>query len=124
MLFRSGVGFGGQQLLSFALLPDFIEKDFELTGLRREAAYAGVWSALEKVALGLGAMGAGAILQLFGYVSSAGERAAQSDGAIFGVLIAFAVAPAIVTVISLWPLRALNAANKAHAGTAAPIQRV
>lgn len=111
----AGVGFGGQQLLSFALLPDFIEKDYELTGLRREAAYAGVWSALEKVALGLGAMGAGAILQIFGYVSSAGEQTVQSDSAVFGVLIAFAVAPAVVMIISLWPLRALYATDKASA---------
>ncbi len=113
----AGVGFGGQQLLSFALLPDFIEKDYELTGLRREAAYAGVWSALEKVALGLGAMGAGAILQVFGYVSSAGEQTTQSESAVFGVLIAFAVAPAIVMVVSLWPLRALYAADRSDAAT-------
>lgn len=59
-----GVATGGLTLTAQAMLPDAIEHDTVQTGLRREATFAAVYSAVEKLAAALGPLAFGLVLQL------------------------------------------------------------
>jgi GPH family glycoside/pentoside/hexuronide:cation symporter len=96
-----GLGFAGTQLFPFAMLPDAIDHDLERSGLRREGAVSGVWIATEGVGMALGGLLAGVILDVFGFVESAGGQAAQPDGALIGIRVGFSVLPAAMILAAL-----------------------
>jgi GPH family glycoside/pentoside/hexuronide:cation symporter len=86
-----GVVTGGLTLTAQAMLPDAIDHDAERTGLRREATFAAVYSAVEKIASALGPLAFGLVLE-----------AAGSAGAEPGSVIRTAVAwmPALASLLS------------------------
>ncbi len=92
----------GLLMTAVAMLPDTIEYDRIATGMRREGIFSGFWMAIEKAGNALGALVVGVILSLMGFVeSSGGVRVEQTEMAINGVLIAFAVVPVVLMLISL-----------------------
>ena len=96
----------GLLMTAVAMLPDTIEYDRIGTGLRREGIFSGFWMAIEKAGNALGALVVGIVLSLMGFVeSTGGVRVEQTDMAITGVLVAFAVVPVALMLISLVILR-------------------
>lgn len=68
---------GGMLLLGQALLPDTMEWDYRVTGLRREGMLSAVYTVFEKVAFALGAAITGIFLGLAGYIQGAGMKAVE-----------------------------------------------
>ena len=96
----------GLLMTAVAKLPDTIEYDHIQTGMRREGIFSGFWMAIEKAGNALGALVVGIILSLMGFVeSSGGVRVEQSESALNGILIAFAVVPVGLMLTSLFILR-------------------
>ncbi len=100
----NGAGAGGILLMSEALLPDAIQDDYRLSGLRREGTLAAGFAFAEKAANALGVAFAGFVLSWFGYAAPApGMR--PSAEALQGVMVAFGLVPAFFVGIScLWLL--------------------
>lgn len=92
-----GVGFGGLQLLPFAMLTDIIQVERD-AGRDAAGGFTGVWTAVEKGGLAMGPLIVGVFLSAGGFVSGA---EAQSGTAVFWVRLAFAAAPALLVVASL-----------------------
>lgn len=97
-----GVGFGGMELFSHALLPDAAQQDRQVSGRNREALFSGVWIAVEKLGFAIGAAIVAGLLHLGGYAASTGGAAAvQPDAAVSAIRIAASVAPGLLFIASL-----------------------
>ena len=119
------IGAGSSALLTMlnSMLPDTIEFDRLMTGLRREGVYAGLFTTTEKGTTALGVALTGLVLSATGYVqSSHGDSLKQSADALNGIFIAFAVVPAITIFLSaaLMLFYNLSEASLAEARAAAP----
>jgi len=92
----TGLGFGAQQVLPFAMLTDIIHHD--VAG--REGVTTGFWVANEKLGLALGPLVAGLILQLCGFRERPSSTILQPANAIFGIRVAFSLIPALLLMTS------------------------
>ena len=95
-------GAGGILQMSEALLPDAIEDDYRLSGLRREGTLASGFAFAEKAANALGVAFAGFVLSWYGYaVPAKGMR--PTAEALQGVMVSFGLVPAcFVSLSCLW----------------------
>jgi GPH family glycoside/pentoside/hexuronide:cation symporter len=93
----AGIGFSGQWVFPWSMLPDVVEYDEKMTGERREGIYYGLWAFLSKFTSALGIAVSGWALQGFGYI----PNAEQTAHALFGIRLFFAIVPAVVILISL-----------------------
>jgi glycoside/pentoside/hexuronide:cation symporter, GPH family len=101
-----GAANAAQDTFVLALLLDRIAGETRRTGRRQGGVFAGLFSAAQGLGFAVGPLLYGLVLQLSGYVpSSTGEAAAQSGGTVTGVLLGFAVLPAVLTALSLIALR-------------------
>ena len=96
-----GVGYAGMQMFPLAMLPDVVAADEAASGQRRAGVFTGVWTAAETLGLAVGPGVLGLLLGVAGYVSSTGEDAAQSGGAVLAVRLGFTVLPALLVLASL-----------------------
>jgi GPH family glycoside/pentoside/hexuronide:cation symporter len=84
------------------MLPDVIANDRATTGLRREGVFTGLWMAVDKGALALGALATSVVLDASGFIESeAGQIVTQPDSALFGIRICVALLPATAVVLAL-----------------------
>jgi len=81
-------------------LPDVIEYDYRLTGLRREGIYAGFISFVEKLAFTLSAVILGSYLSYMGFIKGA-AAADQPASAGFAILMCIAVLPVALYIIKM-----------------------
>ena len=88
-------------LMALSMLTDTIAWDRDRHGATRSGLFAGVFSALEKVAFALGPAIAGLILTAGGFVEDRGGGTAQSPAAITTLVLTFAVIPGIFKLSSL-----------------------
>lgn len=95
--FLAGLGFSGQWVFPWSMLPDVIETDQAMTGERREGIYYGVWAFLTKFTNALGIAVSGWSLKLFGYV----PNVAQTEQARLGIRLFFGIVPSLVLMLSL-----------------------
>lgn len=72
-----GIGFGGLQLLPFAILTDVIHAARQL-GHDAAGAYTGVWTAVEKGGLAMGPLIVGSLLSLGGFIAGSEEQAGEA----------------------------------------------
>ncbi len=79
--FVAGIGAGGLLLIGQAMLPDTMEYDYQLSGVRREGVLAGVYTTVEKVSFALGPALAGLLLGAAGYIQSADVTIEQPEAA-------------------------------------------
>ena len=93
----AGIGFSGQWVFPWSMIPDVVEYDQLQTGERREGIYNGMWAFLGKFTGALGIAVSGWALKLFGYV----PNAAQTPQALLGIRLFFGPVPAIVLILSL-----------------------
>ena len=97
-----GVASGGVILCSYSMLSDAVRFDFIQSGLRREGAFAGLTSLIDKLSAAAAIAGMGAYLSMRGYAASkAGAAAVQSAQAIDAIYICFAVAPAVAMLLAI-----------------------
>lgn len=108
----SGIGFSGQWVFPWSMLPDVIEYDQVMTGERHEGVYYGMWSFLGKFTGALGIAASGWALKLFGYVANQPQ---QTEQALLGIRLFFGPVPAVVLLISLPLLIWYPITRKSHA---------
>jgi GPH family glycoside/pentoside/hexuronide:cation symporter len=97
-----GIGWAGTELFPFSMLPDVIAADRSTTGLRREGVFTGLWMAVDKGALAVGALVTSVVLDASGFIESeAGQAVTQPDSALSGIRICVALLPAIAVVLAL-----------------------
>jgi sugar (glycoside-pentoside-hexuronide) transporter len=97
----SGMGSGGQQLFSFSMLGDAIVHGHEDVNSSGEAMYAGFFTASEKVGMAFGALVAGIILSTMGLLETTQGTTVQSEQALWGIRMAFSIAPACLILLSV-----------------------
>lgn len=96
----TGIGAAGTLLGTQAILPDIMEYDYRRTGIRREGAYAGVASFIEKSSSALAAIVIGGFLSAMAFDKSlpAGE---QPESAVFAILACTALIPLAMYTLKL-----------------------
>ncbi|HEY4081961.1 MAG TPA: MFS transporter [Burkholderiaceae bacterium] len=94
----AGIGFGGQQVLPAAMVPDTILADAERTGQVQAGTFNGAWAALETAAYALGPTLFALVLALGGYRSSSSlaKPLGQPDSALTAILFSATVLPALL----------------------------
>ena len=107
----AGIGFSGQWVFPWSMLPDVIEYDQFVTGERREGIYYGVWAFLGKLTNALGIAVTGWALKLFGYI----PNVEQTSTALLGIRLFFGPIAAGVLIISLPLLIWYPITRKKHA---------
>lgn len=90
---------GATLLMGQAMLPDTMEYDMRITGLRREGVYSGVYTTIEKFAFAFGPAVTGIVLASMGYISSSDGFVEQPDSAILAVYICAAGLPALAGLL-------------------------
>ncbi len=96
-----GVGSGGMILMSLSMLPDVMENDFALNGVRRDGIYSSIYAIIEKAGFALGAATIGLYLSFSGYVATTkGHLVQQSEQAVSALYIGNALIPALLLVVS------------------------
>lgn len=104
-----GVASAGMILFAYSMLSDAIRYDYIQTGLRREGAFAGFTSLIDKIAAAAGMAGLGVLMTAMGYVqSTSAGQAPQSDSALLAIYIGFAIVPAVCMVggvLAIWNYR-------------------
>jgi glycoside/pentoside/hexuronide:cation symporter, GPH family len=93
----AGLGFSGQWVFPWSMVPDVIEYDELSTGERREGIYFGIWALLQKLTNALGVAVSGLSLAWFGYVANI----PQTERALLGIRLFFSLVPAMALIISL-----------------------
>jgi GPH family glycoside/pentoside/hexuronide:cation symporter len=93
----AGLGFSGQWVFPWSMLPDVVEYDEAVTGERHEGVYYGMWAFLGKLTGALGIFVASWSLKLFGYVANQ----PQSTQSLLGIRLFFGPVPALVLLVSL-----------------------
>lgn len=93
-----GIGTGGIILMAQSMLPDTIEFDFKLSGLRREGVFAAVYSFVEKTAFAFGPLIIGILLSQLGFDRTLGRD--QSEDATLAIKIGAAYIPAFASIAS------------------------
>ena len=102
----AGVAYAGMQALPMSMLPDATDLDRELGGRRRSGAMSGLWTASETGSMALGPVVMLALLAVGGFRS--GGVADQPDSAVWAIVLAFSLVPALLTAASLPVIRALG----------------
>lgn len=104
LLFLGGVGDAATQLCPNAMVPDTVEYDEQRTGQRREGAIFGTWLLARKLGMAAGAFVVSVFLSLFGFVAGA-ETGAQTETALLGIRIAYALIPFALWISAMLVLR-------------------
>lgn len=101
-----GSAYAGTQMFPYAMLPDVIAADAEVTGRQRAGAFTGIWTAGEKAGLAVGPAIYAMVLAVTGFVESeADQTVPQTDLALAGIVIGFAVLPALLMLATIPMLR-------------------
>jgi len=91
-----GFAQGGVLLMGQALLPDTMEYDFHLSGLRREGLFAAFYTTIEKTAQAVGVTVIGAFLGTMGYIAGGKGLADQPDSALLAIRLSVGLIPALL----------------------------
>lgn len=102
----AGVAYAGMQALPMSMLPDATDLDRTLGGRRRSGAMSGLWTASETGSMALGPVIVLALLAVGGFRS--GGVADQPGSAVWTIVFAFSLVPAILAGVSLLVVRTLG----------------
>jgi len=92
---------GGFILLALSMMTDTVDYQRRLMGVANEGVFAGLYSAMEKLAFAMGPVIAGLVMSAFGFVSSTGGAAQQTPHAITGIILLYSVIPAALQLAAL-----------------------
>ena len=105
----TGFGVGGILLMSISMLPDIMEHDFNLTGLRREGVFSSFYAIVEKVGFAIGPGIGGVYLAQAGYLATMkGHLVQQPPDAIRALYWSNSVIPAALMLISITLISGYN----------------
>jgi GPH family glycoside/pentoside/hexuronide:cation symporter len=98
---------GGALLMGQSMLPDTMEYDYRTSGMRREGAFAGIYSLVEKGGFAFGPLIVGGLLSATGYVGAraGGAPVVLSPETIFAVYCGVSIIPAVATALCVLVLR-------------------
>jgi glycoside/pentoside/hexuronide:cation symporter, GPH family len=71
IIFFAGIGFSTHYIMPWSIVPDTIEYDYSLCGVRREGIFYGLWVFVIKVGGALSGFILGFVLDAFGYIPNA-----------------------------------------------------
>jgi GPH family glycoside/pentoside/hexuronide:cation symporter len=94
----AGLGAGGLLLTGQSMLPDTMEYDYQISGVRREGILAGVYTTVEKISFSFGPAIAGIMLGAAGYIQSADASVEQPEAARMVIYACVAILPVVVTL--------------------------
>jgi GPH family glycoside/pentoside/hexuronide:cation symporter len=94
----AGIGIGFGYAAPWAMLPDVVELDALRTGKRKEGAFYGVWTFMNKVGAALAAGLSGIALQAAGYDPS---LASQGDSTLLAIRTLIGLVPALIFLAAL-----------------------
>jgi len=97
-----GFADAGNQLMSNSMVPDTVEYDQHLTGMRREGIIFGAWAFCRKFGMAMGALLASQIMGLFGFISGAPS---QTEMAEISIRISYSIFPALLWISAIILLR-------------------
>lgn len=101
-----GAAGGGMILNAYALLSDAVRYDYIHSGERREGAFAGFTTLLDKLSAAAAMAAMGTFLSYMGYSSgSGGEAAVQGENAVLAIKLCVSVFPAIAmagAIMAIW----------------------
>ena len=98
--FVFGFAVSGVILLGYSMLSDATRYDYVRCGLRREGAFAGLMSLIERFAASFGVAVMGFTLGALGYKASAHGVVHQTPAALWGIYASFSLIPAASCVIT------------------------
>ncbi len=110
--FVAGFGAGGLLLIGQSMLPDTMEYDYQLSGLRREGVLAGVYTTVEKISFALGPALAGLMLGAAGYIQSADVTVEQPEAARMVIYLCASVIPVATLGVGCLLLLGYNLTEK------------
>jgi Na+/melibiose symporter-like transporter len=85
---------------AFAMLADTIEEDRKRTGEAKGGLYSALWVINDKIGFAIGGtLIAGLVLQAFGFQQ--GQGATQTPEALTGIVVAYAVLPAVLNLSAI-----------------------
>ena len=97
-----GIGAGALVLMISSMLPDVMEQDWHLSGLRREGIFSSVFAIVEKISFAVGPALVGVFLSLAGYVPTRfGHLTVQPHRVHLALYVGVAIVPAILMLVSL-----------------------
>ena len=102
----AGVAYAGMQALPMSMLPDVTDLDRALGGRRRSGAMSGLWTASETGSMALGPVIVLALLAVGGFRS--GGVSDQPGSAVWAIVLAFSLVPAVLAGASLLMVRTLG----------------
>ena len=98
----AGAGMSAIQILPYAGVPDVVEVDEYVNGVRREGAYYGITQFMYKIASGVSIALVSLLLEAFGYTESMdGTVIDQPESALMAVRIVLGVLPGVIFLISI-----------------------
>ena len=96
-----GIGAGGMILMSLAMLPDVMQHDMRVNGVRRDGVYSSIYAVVEKTGFALGAAIIGVYLSFAGYqATTGGQLVEQGAGAVRALYVGNAIAPFLLLAAS------------------------
>ncbi len=98
--FMLGAFAGGSLLMGQSMLPDTMEYDYRRSGARREGAFSGVYSLVEKAGFAFGPLVVGLLLSAGGYHAAApGAAIMLTPESIRAVYWGVSIVPAVTTLV-------------------------
>ena len=114
----AGFAYGCTMAMAPSMMADVIDNDELLTGKRREGAYFGIWSLIDKSALGLAVFVGMYALDLAGYV----PNVEQTPRVIWTIKTLYFILPAICFAASCYLLRYYPITQQEHRRIRAEIE--
>lgn len=102
MCVLAGLGMSAIQILPYASLPDVVEVDEYVNGVRREGAFYGITQFMYKLASGVAVAVVSLVLELFGYIESTDNTVIdQPLSALVAIRVVLAVVPSVIFLVSI-----------------------
>ena len=105
IIFFSGMGLSTHYVMPWSLIPDTVEYDYSVTGVRKEGVYYGLWTFSIKIGQAFAGLLLGLILSFHGYIPDV----LQSSFSLLGIRMLIGPYPAVFFIIgtiilSLYPI--------------------
>lgn len=101
IMFFTGIGLSTHFVMPWSMLPDVVEFDYALNGVRREGIYYGIWTFMSKIGSAFAGFLGGTVLQLSGYIANSELTAS----AIWGIRLLVGPLAALFFLLSIIILR-------------------
>lgn len=119
----SGAGIAVAYFLPWSMIPDVIEYDRAITGIRREGAYYAFAAFFQKLGTGIVIWGFGIALASYGYITpdpTAATLPTQPPAAVTAIRLSMALVPAVLLLLAIICAYFYPLSRKEHAAITVP----